>query len=338
MRKAEVYLEYAPLIAGPPVDPQALYQNACASDGPTIEHFRHQWLGNAAANKQRFGSFADHSIASEFNKYRYGPAIVAGSGPSLKVNAHELKNRGQIPLVSCLHNFHYLEDAGAAPEYYVTLDAGPITIGEVTIGGTKTPEEYWEMTKDRTLVAYIGTHPDLLKLWKGKILFFNAPVPEQNFMDEMDKIEHFSVYMSSGGNVLGACLYFARAILGTYHSIFVGADFSFGYDKAFYSWKDPHYDASMGQTIRVRDIYGNSVHTWPSYWGFKQYFDSVALRIPGVYYNCTEGGALGAYDQGNILGFKYMDLKDCLKNFNMNDEIKETLDNPALSSKKILYS
>ncbi len=337
MRKAEVYLEYQPLIPEPPVTPGALYANAAANDGVTLDHWKHTWLGNITANKQKFGSFADNSIAQEFNKYRYQPVIIAGSGPSLKVNASELKNRGSICLVSCLHNFHYFEDLGLAPEYYISLDAGEVTSEEVSEGGKKSADEYWEMTKDRTLVAFIGSSPNLLAKWKGKILFFNAPIPSQELVAEIDKIETFNCFLSTGGNVLGACLYFSKAILGSHQTIFVGADFSFGYDRKFHSW-DSKYDAAMGHTIRVTDIYGIKNHTWQSYYGFKQYFDSVTLRVPGIYYNCTEGGCFGAYDAGNIANIRYMDLKDCLSQLNMNMMLEDQMIDSKTSMKKILYS
>lgn len=336
MRKAEVPLYYQPLIP-PPAEPEALYRNACANDQATIKHWHDIWLGNASANKSLVGSFLEKSVGQEFNRYRYQPIIVAGSGPSLKHNAHELKNRGAIPLVSCLHNFHYFEDQGIAPEYYVTLDAGIYPIQEVYTGGTKTPDEYWEMTKDRTLIAYVGSHPDLIKKWKGKILFYNAPVPNEGFMDLMDKIEPFAAYLSSGGNVLGACVYFAKAILGAGQIIFVGADFCFNYEDKFYTWNDPEYDGKQGQVIRVRDIYGIPVNTWPSYWGFKQYFDSLSIRLPGVWYNCTEGGCLGAYNEGNINTFKYLDLKDCLKILNANAQIKDLVVS-SIGPRLVLYS
>jgi hypothetical protein len=336
MRKAEVYLEYQPLISGPPVSAGGLFQEAARHDDRTIAFWKHQWIGQMAANKQRFGSFAEHSAAQEFNKHRYKPVIVAGAGPSLKVNAHELKNRGEIPLVSCLHNFHYFEDLGLAPEYYVTLDAGEVTIEEVFEGGTKKPEEYWEMTKDRTLIAFVATHPGLLAKWQGKILFFNAPIPDKEVEEAFDKVESFGVVLGNGGNVLGSCLSFSKAILGSSFSIFVGADFSFGYDRKFHSW-DSKYDAKMGHTMRVTDIYGNSVHTWASYYGFKSYFESVPMRCDGIYYNCTEGGILGSYPGGNIPQFRYMDLKDCLKMLNSNQELRSTYTDPAAKPRKLLY-
>ena len=93
----------------------------------------------------------------------------------------------------------------------------------------------------------------------------------------------------------------------------------------------------MGQTIWCTDIYGMKRKTWPSYYNFKSYFDSVAMRIEGVYYNCSEGGCLGAYPEGNIVAFKYMDLKDCLRIFNLNDELSAQMAD-SKSQKKILYS
>ena len=336
MRKAEIYLEYQPLIAEPPVAPETLFKNACSNDDLTIAHWEHIWLGNTAANKSRFGSFGDHCIAQEFQKHKYKPAIIVGSGPSLKYNAHELKNRGQIPLVSCLHNFHFLEDLGTPADYYVTLDAGPITIDEVSEGGKKTPDEYWEISKDRTLIAYIATHPDLLAKWKGRILFFNGPLPDTKLIEKMDAIENYQANMPSGGNVLGACMYFSKAVLGCWEIVFIGADFSFGYDRKFHSWES-RYDASLGRTVRMTDVFGNKVHTWPSYLGFKQYFDRTAIMVPGSYVNCTEGGILGAYDQGNLAHFKYMALKDYLINQNLSDQLADSLLNPINGGRKILY-
>ncbi len=317
--------------------PAALYQQSAVNDKTTIDYWRDIWLGNITANKQTYKSFADQSIGSEFDKYKYGPVIIAGSGPSLKQNAHEFKNRGKIPLVSCLHNFHFLEDLGAAPEYYVTLDAGAITIEEVTEGGTKPAEEYWEMTKDRTLCAFIGTHPELLKKWKGKILFYNCPIPEESLIEKIEAVEVFNCHVSTGGNVLGACLYLAKTVLGASQIIFTGADFAFGYNTKFHPW-DSKYDAEKGHVIKAKDIYGLPVNTWPSYYNFKSYFDSVPFRVPGVYYNCSEGGCLGAYPTGNLACFQYMDLKDCLARFNINDQIKENIINPTLKQRKLLYS
>jgi hypothetical protein len=337
LKKAEVYLEYQPLVHEPPTPSGALFQQSCANDAATIAHWKDIWVNQIKANKERFGSFADNSVFQLFKKFEHGAAIIAGAGPSLKNNAHKLKNRGKIPLISCLHNFHFLEDLGCPADYYVSLDAGKVVVEEVTEGGSGLVEDYWAKTRDRTLLAFIGSDPELLAKWQGKILFFNAPLPDKETIDQIDAIEKFTHYVSCGGNVLGACLYISKAILGCFNVIFVGADFSFGYDHKFHAW-DSKYDKDMGVTVKLHDIYGIPVKTWASYAGFKSYFEHVALDVPGGYYNCSEGGCLGAYPHGNLSCFKYLDLEDCLKWFNASDNLQTMCDNPNGDVKNILYS
>jgi hypothetical protein len=229
-----------------------------------------------------------------------------------------------------------MEDMGAHPDFYVSLDAGPVTIEEVSEGGSKSAEEYWAITKDRTLLAYIGTHPDLLAKWQGEIYFFNCPVPEASFMEELNKIEVFHTWVSSGGNVLGACLYIAKAILGASMVAFVGADFSFSYDKKFHAW-DSKYDKSLGYVIKAVDIFGNKVLSWQSYANFAACFNWVTLQVLGVYINCTEGGIFGAYAEGNLMSVKQMSLKDFIRMVNLHLEIKEQCLNPEVQELKILF-
>lgn len=224
----------------------------------------------------------------------------------------------------------------ARPLITTSLDAGEVTIEEVYEGGTKTPDEYWALTKDRTLIAYIGTSPRLLEMWQGKVLFFNAPVPDEAYMKFLDSVEVFNVYISNGGNVLGACMYLARAFLGASTIAYIGADFSFSYDKKFHSW-DSKYDAKMGHAMRVRDVFGLPVYTWKSYHNFKGWFEWVSLTVPGTYYNCSEGGTLGAYADGNIRSIIQLPLSKFIKQMNMYTEIEEQAKNPKTEIKKLLF-
>lgn len=338
MKKAEVILEYQNLIDQPPASPQQLYSQACSNDDTTVQSWRPTWISQTIENKKHFGSFKSHAIGEIFGLYQHRPVIIVGSGPSLKGNAHKLKDRGSIPVVSCLHNFHYLEDLGVAPEYYVSLDAGPVTIDEVSEGGTKTSEEYWELTKQRTLLCYIGSHPDLLKKWRGKVLFFNCPMPQAgaDVAKEIDAIEPFHQYVSSGGNVLGACLYIAKGYLGAHSIIFTGADFCFSYEHKFHAW-DSKYDQNIGHCVPLTDVYGIRRKTWQSYANFKSWFDFISTRVPGEWINASEGGCLGSYPQGNIASFKYMDLEEVFKMYNMNSHIKCSIENPEKDSKIILF-
>lgn len=336
MRKAEIELEYQPYLDFQPVSPKALFAEACQNDEITINSWRKTWESNVKTNHEKFGPFADRSIGQIYRYAHHKPVIVAGAGPSLKANAEALKDRKDITLVSCLHNFHFLEDSGTPADFYVTLDAGEVVIEEVYEGGKNNPDHYWNLTKDRTLIAYIGTSPRLLEKWQGKVLFFNAPVPDADFMKFVDEIEVFNTFVSNGGNVLGACMYIAKAFLGASVVSFIGADFCFSYDKKFHAW-DSKYDAKLGNVLRVRDVFGIPVYTWKSYHNFKGWFEWVSMTVPGIYYNCSEGGTLGAYDNGNIRSLVQMPLKDFIRTLNMYDEIGDQALNPKTEIKKLLF-
>lgn len=334
-KQALVDLEYQNYIEAAPVSPGQLYQQAASNDAVTIHSWRDIWISQTKANHAVFGSFKDKSIGKLFNKHRHQPAILVGSGPSLKRNVHHLKNNPGIPVISCLHNFHFLEDLGVHVDYYVSLDAGPVTIEEVSEGGNPNID-YWEKTKGKKLLCYIGTHPNLLAKWQGEIYFFNCPVPDLALEAEIDAIERFKVLVSSGGNVLGACLYIAKAFLGCGTTIFLGADFSFSNDEKFHPWNSK-YDHKLGHYLRVTDIFGNKVKTWQSYLNFSAWFSWVAQQVPGEYINCTEGGIFGAYNEGNIRAVKQMDLEDCLKRFSMSEHMKDQVESPDTAPIKILF-
>jgi hypothetical protein len=332
----EIRLEFQPYFDFPARQVGNLYGQACSNDAVTVNAWRPTWLKNVKANKVKFGSFAEHGVGKLFGAHRYKPVVLAGSGPSLKFNGPGLAKRDGLPLVSCLHNFHYLEDLGTPADYYVTLDAGPVTIEEVSEGGTKSADEYWALTKERTLIAYIGTDPELLERWQGKVYFFNCPLPDERLMNELEEVERFRTFLSTGGNVLGAATYFAKGILGASALVYVGADFSFSYTDKFHGW-DSKYDADIGHCIRLTDVFGNKVKTWQSYANFKAWFDWLVEHVPGVYINATEGGCFGSYPEGNIRGIRQMTLEGALRMFQMSDELRDQCENPGTEARKILF-
>lgn len=336
VRKREIICEYQPYIDQPPYSGQDLYKQSCSNDETTVNAWREVWLRQIKANHAVYGPFKNKSIGQLWGSASLKPGIVVGAGPSLKYNAHELLNNPGIPVISCLHNFHFLEDLGVKVDYYVTLDCGEITIKEVSEGGTKSEDEYWALTKDKTLLAFIGTHPNLLAKWQGRVLFYNCPLPDLSLIKEIEEVEVFRTSVSTGGNVLGACAYIAKAILGCNPLAFVGADFSFSYESKFHGWNSD-YDKNIGNCVRMTDVFGNSVKSWQSYANFKAWFDSRALTVPGEWVNCTEGGTFGAYPQGNIRAIKQMDLKAFLDQYRLHDHIKDQCDNPETNDLKILF-
>lgn len=349
------------IIDGPPQPLQSLYTTACRSDGVTNESWKSTWISQCQKNS--IFNIAGLSCLSEFKKEEFRPVIIAGSGPSIKKNYKDLKKqvvlrqnlqngkmeylenggRSSIKIVSCLHNFGLFEnnDIMTENDYYLTLDAGGIVIPELYEGGEgKHPEEwYWERTKERTLIAHVTTNPELLAKWRGKILFFTTPPADNESKEEFHKcFDHTKVpTFSVGGNALGACLYFARSILGAGDVIFVGADFSFSYEHQFHGWNS-NYDKQFQGVEACTDIYGNRVYTWPSYYGFKSWLDFIACGGHGGqihnFINATEGGILGAYSEGNIRQFQYMTLREALALYLCHEKIpemtKNTIDFPMV--------
>ncbi len=131
-------------------------------------------------------------------------------------------------------------------------------------------------------------------------------------------------------------MYIAKGILGCSTVGFIGADFSFSYKNKFHGW-DSSYDSIMGACMRVTDVFGNSVKTWPSYNNFKGWFDWVASTIPGIYVNCTEGGTFGAYKEGNIMAVRQMELKAFLDMINMCEHLRDQCERPGSAERKVLF-
>ena len=332
IKKANIILEYQDYIAKPPIDPNSMYSTAASGDGRTIERWQNIWIDQYIANKQRFGSFSSMHIGSLYGMWSGRPAIVAGSGPSLAKNAHLLKDKpDSVGLISALHNFHYFEDLGVKPDFYVSLDAGEVTIEEVTEGCKGDTSEYWDKTKDHTLLAFVGSHPELLEKWQGKIYFFNAIIPDLNLRQKFDEVEIFHQWVATGGTVLGASMYIAKVFFGAPTICYVGSDFSFSneHEIKFHPWNSK-YDKEAGQIIKSIDVYGNKVKTWPSYYHFKLWFDYVAIVLPGFYINCTEGGILGSYYEGNLIHIKQMDLDRFFEIINMHKSVRHQALNPGV--------
>lgn len=319
-----------------PQTAEAMYNQACANDEVTINSWRPKWIANVKATKERFKSFKDHGIGRLFGISKNKPCIVVGSGPSLANNIEKLKEAKDFTIISCLHNYHYMVDNGIKVDYYVSLDAGPVVIEEISEGGKLTPQEYSDSTKDKKLIAFIGSDKSLWDAWRGEVLLFNCPVPDDAFQKAVEETEPFYTFVSTGGNVLGACTYIAKAIFGANPIIFLGADFSFSYVKKFHAWNSK-YDGNLGDAIRAVDVWGNSVLTWQSYYNFKVWFDWLSENVPGMYINCTEGGLMGSYPEGNIQSIKQMTLDELLWMYQMHEQIRAQCEKPEINDKKVLF-
>jgi hypothetical protein len=345
LKTVEMDFEYMEYINDIPVTSEQQFQMACSNDSITVKSWRNQWVEQAQANKKTYKSFKENGIQKLFNQFKNKPCIVMGAGPDLKENIkeHAKAKQAEIPLISVLHNFHYCIDNGVSPDYFVSLDAGKVTLEEIFEGGQKKDKDgeidkefYLNETRKFTLLAYIGSHPDLLKAWRGRIIFFNAPIPDPQVRAEIEAVEPFHAYVSSGGNVLGASTYIAKAILGCNPIAWTGASFSFSYDKKFHPW-DSKYDKELGKCLRAIDVFGNKRLTWQSYYNFCNWFTWVTRNIAGIYYNCTEGGILGSYPEGNLRTINQMTLERFIYMYSMNESIADQFKDVTVNTRKLLF-
>lgn len=351
-RTCELNLELQQPIRGLPIPPQQLQNVAASNDDATIEFWREIWLRNMKANKEKFGSFHENGLHKLYKAHLHKPAICIGSGPSLKHYAKHLvpgaeiealtseglmtvkaKGNPGILVLSALHNFAYLTDLGVKVDYWVSLDAGEVVIDEMADGGTKDMAFYREASKGQKLLCYVATNPRLFDNWQGEVMWFNSIMPNEGMKKLMNEIEPYRCTVSSGGNVLGACMYIAKAIMGCNPIIYMGADFSFSYDSKFHSFNSK-YD-KQGAVVKTVDIYGNKVSSWPSYLGFKSWFDAKHSSVPGLYINCSDG-CMGAYDQGNVIDTIQMNIEMALEMYRVSDHLKDVMENPSVNGNDLV--
>lgn len=328
LKTIEIDYIYQPLIDAPPIPMEVMWQQACAGDKTTVESWRPTWIENFKKNKQHFGDFGPHSYGKLYGINRHKPAIVIGSGPSLKNSVDALienkRMKHPVLTISALHNFGYFQDLSdehginVHADYYMSLDSGKIVLGDVHESCKREPEYYWEKSKGHKLIAYVASDTGLFESWKGEVYLFNCLLPDMELRAELNNIERFSNYISSGGNCSGACMYTAKAVMGSNPILYVGVDFCFDYNNTFHSYKT-HYD-TLGEYVLHPDCHGVPRKTWRSYLAFKFAVDTFALSIPGDWISCSDG-LVGAYREGNIRAFKYMPLSQALLPYWMSERI-----------------
>lgn len=329
-KNIDIDLTYQPFIDHPPLNPTQLHEKACFADGATIDHWRETWVKNIQTNASEFDVLDNH-LGKLWNVNKYKPCIVVGSGPSLKWSLDGLRLNQSLdqPLttISCLHNIGYMKDEGINIGYYLSLDAGDIVLKDMFEGRLK--DDYFEDTVNDTLLTYVGSPPELLRRWKGKIIFFNTLIPDADLRDELDKICPLNVHVSTGGNALGACAYIAKAVFGSPTIMIVGGDYCFSYGNEFHSYKTD-YD-KLGNYVCHPDVFGVPRKTWMSYLNFKYWMDKVAMTVPGEWISCSFG-TLGAYLGGNLKCFKYMPLEEALIPYKITERV-ELVSNKGEKSK-----
>ena len=322
-------LSYQPYVTQAPLDKGQLWEQACSADKVTTNAWSDVWLKHIRDNVA--DNAADTRMVGDmFGAYAYKPALCVASGPSLNKNFHLIKEvPADIPVISCLHNFHKFIDTDTKCTAFLTLDAGDVVISEVSEGGAHDEKYYWDATKDYTLIAGLVSPPELIKKWKGEVKFFNATIPDEKFMQELPKITKNKWVYSVGGNTFGAVMYHAAWVWGCRELALMGADFAFDYMHKFHSW-DSAYDKQFAGLVPCTDVWGNRVYSWQSYQNFRFWTEFQCQGGQSNHHirivNCTEGGTFGAYPHGNVMWVEQKLLKDWIDQSTRWVKLKEEIE------------
>lgn len=337
----QMMLAYQPFVVGPPpLSKEQLWNQACSNDQVTSQSWRGTWLEHIEKNVNENGA-DEHQVGDEYLKHWLKPAICVASGPSLKKNINVLKTvPPEIPIISCLHNYGALTDRGIKATY-LTLDAGSVVLPEMTEGGTNPDKDFYlEASKDCTLIAGLVSPPEIAKHWKGTIKWFNATIPDKEFMEKMPQLTKNRWVYSVGGNTFGACMYHAAWIWGCNPLALVGADFAFDYMHKFHSW-DSEYDKKFAGLVPCTDVFGNRVYSWPSYQNFRAWTEFQCQGGQSDHHvrivNCTEGGTLGAYAHGNIVQVPQQTLKDFVDGYSRVTKLKDSIDTKPIGEYLVMW-
>lgn len=254
--------------------------------------------------------------------YAGKPCVLVAAGPSIDKNISILKNfqKNVIILASDVILFKLLEH-GIHPDFVVNIDPSNMFV------------RFWDdlETSEMTLICPTSTHPDALKSWKGRYIFFNqgdySKSPKGQALYEITK------RTGGFGSVfnrffIGATMLQIAKIMELRPAILVGYDFAYTDGKAYCDgfldrkiYNDLHnpgteeHEAQLEKLKKMeikeneqtRDINGKFIGTSKQFQFYRKSFLDLkkSLNIPVI--NSTEGGIL--------LGVPCMPLQKSLEKF-----------------------
>jgi hypothetical protein len=300
-----------------------------ASSSKTVSGRADHWVANTVANRP---------IYSKGNPPLKGLTVfIVAAGPSLKKNAHLLKNLGRNHLIVCVDAaYRFLVKNGVTPDYCVSLDADERMI--TMIDGADTAKT--------TLVAQASASPALVKYWKGEKFFLRATGGSRDLDDKLhaahrvvrasktinkgetldplnDIVVEFAGLrdaLTCGGNVTTYAHAFALTLLKAQKIVFVGADYGWETDAEFYAGGAHKELAKERQdaekVLSHPKLGGGECFTNFTMFSFKKWHDDLAVHVAEHCVNATEGGILGVAQDGSSMGgWEHMTLAEAIEKF-----------------------
>lgn len=292
--------------------------------------------GDAVKILDNLGNIIKTQQTSDFhNKFNGQSAIIVCPGPSLSKNIDVLKKaKGKILIISVLHAFKALKEAGIIPDIIIHTDPGNLQAYHYKKDGKDT--SYWTSWVEENDFSEVSF---FITTSMGAPQMFNIPAEKVLWMSPGQKIgKHLPIdifdYNRVGGSVSHSA--FDLMVEFGFESIaLVGQDLAFAKDGELYA-DDARLDLSdkrlfdMGRRFHVKGFFGDEVETNNTFYFFGQSYERFARELEDTnvkLYNCTEGGMyLNGFEHCELRSFieKYSSI--CSKNniYDIFDSVKKT--------------
>lgn len=238
------------------------------------------------------------------------PAVVVAPGPSLEKNVHKLaKLKGKAVIVALQRAAKQMMEASVEPDAIIALDAQDFVF-----------DHFAGMSLDRaTLILEQSVCPDIFKIPVRNILTYEG---HGEYFSWYNELFNSSVHIPPMTTV--ACAAFNLVKLWQCDPVVaVGLDLAHNGDR--YSNGNQREEHLR---FTVRDCDGNVLRSEQDLVVTKDWIENIILDNPGVYYNCTEGGA-------KIEGMLHGPLDDFLEIICLNSVSPMAVFDSARSSNKL---
>ncbi|MDI3540984.1 MAG: hypothetical protein PWP66_522 [Thermosediminibacterales bacterium] len=277
-------------------------------DRNTVIFFSQKWTDNFFENLPF--TVRSTPVKYFFDSMKGFPIIIVAAGPSLDENIHYLKEaKGKAVIICAGSAFKALLKEGIIPDFIVSIDGSEPNF--LHFDGIDNFEA--------ALVFEPMIYPDILKVYKGKKVIFQAS-PLTGVIQK--KLNRDFGALSLGGTV--AISAFSLAVrIGGNPIIFVGQDLAYK-NGITHASGTAHKNKSVDKSkelIEVEGIDGKPVYTDRVFLSFLTQFEQEIEKYPDIeFIDATEGGA-------KISGTRIMTLKQVLNTYCKEAlPVKETID------------
>lgn len=259
---------------------------AYSTNYKTLQVFENQWIYNFLANVKHIENASN--INGFIDKFKDVPAVVIGSGPSVKKNLHLIEEMyDKALIISAGSSIGLIDKMNLLPHMNLSIDGSKDMSNDINN----------MLKQEEILFAYLNNvHFDCIEKYKGKKMYVKT-LAEQS-VDYFEKhIENQTIPLSSGGSCTNVSVDFAKK-LGCNPIILIGVDLAYTDLKSHADGILQRWDVEKEEIvednvnyIKGKDINGNDIYTSSIWFSMMRGFNEYIEKNKDIkFINATEGG------------------------------------------------